>query len=218
MPQRSRRRPPGVEQLDARILLASTPAANPAPLPKLHLIPGEYPSADANRPFTPADLAAYAEAYESSRGGAAYTPQYDFNGTGFIGQNDATPILRGLAAITPAKPLKLTLKLAPGEQIRGHHPSISGAATRLGTVTVIGHTTPNSIVFFDVPSSEGGAGTSANYKFEGGAIATDGQGDFSFTVPLVASSHGGSLTNDEFLVRTPSGQQLIRAFPILRVK
>jgi hypothetical protein len=145
-----------------------------------------------------------------------FTPQYDFNGTGFIGQNDATPILRGLASITPHVPLRLQLTLAPGEQVAGHHPANSGGVTRLGTVTVIGRTTPNSIVFTDGPTTTSTLPL-GNFKFQGIAVASDSQGNFSYTARLADLSRGGSLTGTTFLIRTPFGQQTIRAFPILRL-
>ena len=205
MPPRRPRIRPGVESLDARLVLSASALSPPT-----HLIPGQYPSADAHRAFTPADLQAYAAAYQTYRGQANFTPQYDFNGTGFIGQNDATPILRGLALITPRIPFKITLALAPGQQVAGHHPSNNGGVTRLATVTVVGKTTPNSIIFSDDP-------TAANYKFRGTAVVSDSRGDFEYTLKLGDLSRGGSLTNTEFLIRTPFGQQKIRAFPILRL-
>ncbi len=213
---------PGVESLDARVVLsASVPvaaAATAAVGPPLHPIPGSYPSANPNRPFTPADLQEYAKVYLSFAGAPDFTPQYDFNGTGFIGQNDATPILRGLASITPREPLKLSLRLAPGEQVRGHHPANSGGVTRLATVTVIGKTTPNSIVFIDGPTTATHSEATGNFKFLGGALATDSRGYFYYNIELAALSHGGSLSAPGFLIRTPFNQQLTRAFPILRIR
>jgi len=227
---------PGVESLDARVLLstatpaatATTPAINTAgpprtrstgtageSLPLVPLVPGEYPSADRFRAFTSADLRAYTAAYESFRGDPGYTPQYDFNGTGFIGQNDATPILRGLASITPRIPLRLTLALAPGQQIQGHHPANNGGATRLATVTIVGKTTPNSIIFTDGPTVKGNLST-GNFKFEGTALFSDAQGNFEDTVALAPLSKD-SLTANAFLIRTPFGQQTIRVFPVFRV-
>ena len=215
---------PGVEPLDARVVMSATlpaptgqAATAAAVAPPTHLVPGQYPSANPNRPFTPADLQTYANVYLSFKGAPDFTPQYDFNGTGFIGQPDATPILRGLAGITPRIPLKLTLALAPGEQVSGHHPSNSGGVTRLGTVTVIGKTTPNSIVFIDGSTKATHSLSTGNFKFQGGALATDAQGYFSYTTNLGANSRGGSITAPGFLIRTPFGQQLIRAFPILRL-
>ena len=180
-------------------------------------IPGSHPSANPNRPFTAADLRAYADAYLSAQGDPDFTPQYDFNGTGFIGQDDATPILRGLASVTPKGPPRLTFKLAPGEQVQGHHPANSGGVTRMGTVTVIGQTTPNSIVFVDGPTTASHQQTTGNFKFQGGALVSDAQGIFDYTVKLANVSRGGSLLGVNFLVRTPFNQQIIKAFPILRL-
>ena len=198
---------PGVEPLDARVVMSATvpgtTTATPVVAPPTHLTPGQYPSANPDRPFTPADLQAYAAAYETYLGVPGFTPQYDFNGTGFIGQNDATPILRGLAAITPHVPLRLTLALAPGEQVSGHHPANSGGVTRLATVTVIGKTTPNSIIFTDGPDHQRAACRPTNFKFQGIAVASNSQGNFEYTVKLNALSRGGSVTNTAFLVRTP---------------
>jgi hypothetical protein len=181
--------------------------------PPTHLIPGQFPSADPNRPFTPADLQAYAAAYETFVGQPNFTPEFDFNGTGFIGQNDATPILRGLASITPRVPLRLTLALAPGEQVSGHHPSNSGGVTRLETVTVVGKTTPNSIIFTDGPTTTSTLPL-GNFKFHGIAVVSDSQGNFEYPLTLTAPSRGGSETGTAFMVRTPFGQQTIRSFPI----
>jgi hypothetical protein len=225
MPAPKLRIRPGVEQLDIRIVMSASvvaSAATPGTTTQATFRPisGSQPSANPNRPFTPADLQAYSRAYLTTLGEPDFTPQYDFNGAGFIGQPDASPILRGLASITPHIPLKLSLKLAPGEQVSGHHPANSGGVTRDATVTVIGKTTPNSIVFLDSPftAANHSASSTGNFKFEGGALATDSQGNFSFTINLAALSHGGSLTATNYLVRTPFNQQLIRAFPILRIR
>lgn len=225
MPAAKHRLRPGVERLDGRVVLSTVLTPDPAtglvfttnPVLSILPIPGSHPSANPNRPFTPADLTAYAKSYLSHQGQPDFTPQYDFNGTGFIGQNDATPILRGLASITPKTPLKLTLALAPGDQVVGHHPANSGGVTRLGQVTVVGQTTPNSIVFIDGPTTSTHAQPTGNFKFQGGALATNAQGRFNYVVKLATPSRGGSLLGVNFLIRTPFGQQTIRSFPILRL-
>ena len=218
------RRPlrPGVERLDPRVVLATL---NPTPTHQaianqvgtFRVIPGRFPSANPDRPFTAADLQTYARVYLSHVGDPDFAPQYDFNGTGFIGQNDATPILRGLAAITPKVPLTLSLRLQGGQEVTGPHPANNGATTRLGNVTVVGKTTPNSIVFVDGPTGSTHSQTTGNYKFQGGALATDSQGYFRYNVDLPADSRGGSLLTANFLIRTPSNQQLIRSYPIRRL-
>lgn len=222
------RRRPRLEPLDGRILLAAAnPNAPPATPPAdtstagpvfpgdLTLVPGSHPSANRFRAFTPADLQSYANAYLAFSVDPRYNPALDFNGTGFIGQNDATPILRGLKAITPKQPFVLTVGLAPGEAIRGHHPSVNGAATHLARVTVVGKTTPNSILFYDAFANSR-LGASGNFKFQGGAFVSDSQGRFSYTLDLTPLSKN-SITTLNLLVRTPLGHQTIRAFPIIRV-
>jgi hypothetical protein len=154
------------------------------------------------------NLQAYAEAYLSHEGQPNYNPALDFNHNGFIGQGDAKPLLAALAPVTPHVPLQFSLALAAGEQVLGHHSANSGGVTRDSNVTVIGHTTPNSIVFTDKLT-----GPRANdYKFTGSAIAVNSAGYFSYPVALK-----GALTPTEYLVVTPFGQQTIRAFPIRKV-
>ncbi len=234
MQRSTRRHRPRLEPLDGRALLAVITPITPTPPPtssstsptspttvepvfptNLQLVPGSFPSADRFRTFNPADLQAYADAYLAFRVDPRYNAAYDFNGTGFIGQNDATPILRGLAGVTPKQPFVLTVGLAPGEAIRGHHPSVNGAATHLARVTVVGKTTPNSILFYDAFANSR-LGASGNFKFEGGAIVSDAQGNFSYTLDLTPLSKN-SITTLNLLVRTPFGRQEIRVFPIIRV-
>jgi len=214
--QRHRMRPV-LESLDTRIFLATVPTGTTAGIfpASLKLIPGSFPSANRFRSFTPADLQAYAEAYLAFSINPNYNAAYDFNGTGFIGQNDATPILRGLAGITPHGPLSVNLNLAPGQQIYTRHPSVNGAATRLGTVTVVGQTEPNSVIFYD-SFANSRLGASGNFKFEGGAVIADARGRFTHTLTLTPLSKN-SLTTFTILIRTPHNQQTIRAFPIFRI-
>ena len=210
---------PVLETVEARIVCASvvfgstsTGSDNFAPLPAV--IPGRFPSADRFRAFTQGDLENYTRSYLSFSGEANFNPAYDFNGTGFIGQNDATPILRGLASITPHERLTVHLKLANG-QLRTAHPSDNGAVTRLSTVTVVGKTTPNSVIFVDalVANRYGFAG---NLKFQGGAVASDAQGNFDITTPLTPLSKN-SLSTLTLLVKDPFGATTLRAFPIVRL-
>jgi hypothetical protein len=201
MPARSKRSRLGVEWLEPRLALSLTVAA---PAIDFSGANGAVP-ADRNRSFTPADLQAYTKAYQSHIGQPNYNPAYDFNGTGYIGQNDARPILRGLAAITRHLRFRIEMNLAPGEQIMGRHPINSGGVTYKKDVTVIGHTTPNSIVFTD---NIGGA-VPANFKFQGPAVVANAKGAFTVSYKL-----GIGLTQTNYLIFTPFGQQQIHAFPI----
>ena len=95
----------------------------------------------------------------------------------------------------------------------------SRRASRTGSPTgqsVVGKTTPNSIIFTDGPTTNSTLPT-GNFKFQGIAVASDSQGNFEYPVKLTGLSRGGSLTGTAFLVRTPFGQQTIRSFPIRRL-
>jgi hypothetical protein len=203
MPPHDRRVRPVLDGLEGRVALS---AVKPIATLVSTIGVGAVP-ADRNRPFTPADLQAYAKAYDSFLGQAAYNLAYDFHGTGYIGQNDSAPILGALAAITPRVPFRIVMNLAPGEQIQGNHTTNSGGVTYRPSVTVIGHTTPNSIVFFDKTK----AAVPGNYKFRGGAIAVNSQGVFSVPYKLDLG-----LTNTDYLIITPFGQRMIHDFPIIR--
>ena len=96
----------------------------------------------------------------------------------------------------------VSVSLAPADLIK--YPTVTNdplGITHHRDVTVIGHTTPGSIVFND--SSLG------NYSFNNMAIATDANGFFSYRLHL-----DSPLTNTEYLVVDPYGQQTSKALPI----
>ncbi len=200
---------PGVESLDQRLVMSVSHPTVSAPIPATAVA----------RAFTPADLQSFADAYLSVRGDSNFNPTFDFNGNGKIGQGDALPLLRALAPITPRVPPRLDIALAPGQQVVGHHPANSGGVTRLAIVTVVGKTTPNAIIFLDGPTAHTkGNQSTGNFKYEGGALASDSQGYFSYPVTLGTLSHSGSLTGTAFLAKDPFGRHMVRAFPILRIR
>ncbi len=105
---------------------------------------------------------------------------------------------------------------SPGQQVTGPHPKNSGGVTRDAEVTVVGRTTPNSIIFTDgspqYPPKKTfppGAYISGAYKFLGQALASDSDGYFSYKVKL-----SGALTQTEYLIKDPFGHQRVIAFPI----
>lgn len=150
------------------------------------------------------DLRAFAPAYLTSVNDGFYNPSADSNRNGFVGQRDAVTLVHNETPLTPKIPLNVYLTLAPGEVAKNTGDHTSGAVTYAHDVTVLGHTTPGSIVFAD-----SGLG---NYTFTGPALPTDKDGNFSIQVHL-----RDQLTNTEYLVFDPFGQQTIRAFPILRI-
>ncbi len=154
-----------------------------------------------------ADEQAFALAYMSHYGQPFYNPAADANGNGFVGHEDAKILLRNLTPLTPKVPLEVKLVLAPQDQVLGHVgvKNSGGITRRTGPVTILGKTTPGSIVFSD--------NSSGNYAFNHQAIPVDANGNFSFT----GSQSKDLLTNFEFLVIDPYGQQKIAAFPLYRI-
>jgi hypothetical protein len=148
-----------------------------------------------------ADLAAFPKYFLAQVGDALYNPAADANLNGQIGQEDARALVRNLNPGIPKTPLQVNLFLEPSQDVKGNVPSNSGGHTYAQTVTIRGRTTPGSIVFFD--SSFG------DYKFNGGAAATNAQGFFSVT-----AKNKDGINNNDFLVVSPFGQQKVQDYPI----
>lgn len=163
----------------------------------------EYLPGDINGDgqVTLADVQLFPKSYLSQVGDASYNVAADANLNGQIGQDDARFLERNLKPLTPKIPLKVRLTLAPQDAVKGHVPSNSGGHTFLKTVTILGKTTPGSIVFTD--------NSLANYSFAGTAVATDARGDFS-----VKATNSNGINNNDFLVIDPFGQQTIQDYPI----
>jgi hypothetical protein len=155
-----------------------------------------------------ADLQAFAPAYGSLIGQPNYNPAADFNHNGVVNLYDAKALLHNMAPLTPRLPLTARLILAPQDQIHYSGPTVSGAATFQKDVTILGHTTPGSLVIEDNHTSRLPGGTQA-YKFTGPAVATDANGFFS-----VSATNSAGLNNNDFLILDPFGQQMIIDFPI----
>lgn len=191
-----RRMVPYIEALDARLV----PSASTTAIPSLS--PAGDVGDQVKGPQTAKILQSFVSAYLSRRGESRYNPEVDTNHNGFVGQGDARPILRTFASVTPRRPLRISLALAPGDQVRGPRPENSGGVTRRTDVTIIGRTTPNSLVFTD--------DVFGDFKFAGQALASDSQGFFSYKLHL-----SDTLTQNNYLAFDPFGHQTIRAFPIL---
>ncbi len=150
---------------------------------------------------TLADLQAFPRYYLAKRGDPSYNPAADADHNGFIGHGDARLLLRNLTPLSPKVPISIQLSLAPGDQVKGPTTQNSGGVTNKEKVTILGHTTPGSIIFADSGNGD--------YTFTGEALATDARGNFSIEV-----TNKEGLNNFEFLAIDPYGQQTIRAFPI----
>ncbi len=155
-----------------------------------------------------ADLQAFAPSYGSRLGEASYNPAADFNQNGVINLYDAKALLHNMTPLTPRLPLAARLTLAPQDQIHYSGPTNLGGDTFQQVVTILGHTTPGSLVIEDNNTSRLPGGTQA-YKFTGPAVATDANGFFSVT-----STNSQGLNNNDFLILDPFGQQMIIDFPV----
>ncbi len=148
-----------------------------------------------------ADLQPFADAYETVPGGPKYNLAADFNHDGIVNQVDAKAIMQNMSPLTPAVPLQLIMNLRPADQAHYAAPKNSGGSTFKKDITIEGHTMPGSIVLED--DSRG------FYKWDGGAVATDANGNFSVTE---TNTQGVNTYN--FLVIDPFGRQLIRSYPV----
>ena len=148
-----------------------------------------------------ADLQPFADAYESVPGAPKYNLAADFNHDGIVNQVDAKALMQNMSPLTPAVPLQLIMNLLPADQAHYAAPKNSGGSTFKKEITIEGHTMPGSIVLED--DSRG------FYKWDGGAIATDSNGNFSVTE---TNTQGVNTYN--FLVIDPFGRQLIRSYPV----
>ncbi|APW60424.1 hypothetical protein BSF38_01892 [Paludisphaera borealis] len=155
-----------------------------------------------------ADLQAFAPTYMSSAGGSKYVASADFNQNGVINLYDAKALLHNLAPLTRNIPLSVSMHLAPADQAHYAATTTSGASTLHKVVTIIGRTTPGSLIIEDNHTSRLPGGTQT-YSFTGPAHATDANGFFS-----IQTTNEEGLNNNDFLILDPFGHQLIRAFPI----
>jgi len=155
-----------------------------------------------------ADLQAFSSSYMSQLGSPKYNPAADFNQNGVINLYDAKALLHNMAPLTPDLPLTARLTLAPQDQIHYSGPTNLGGDTFQQVVTILGHTTPGSLVITDNNTSRLAGGAQA-YKFTGPAVATDANGFFSIT-----TTNTEGLNNNDFLILDPFGHQMIIDFPI----
>jgi hypothetical protein len=172
----------------------------------LAYLPGDI---NGDHTVNASDLAAFEKSYNQHVGSPKYNPLADVNQNGYVGLDDGKDIERNISPLTPPGPLNVQLDLAPGEKILSPHSehlavTNSGGITRLQNVTVLGHTTPYSIVFID-------SGT-GDFRFVGAVTFADANGSFSASFFLK-----NQLSNTNYLVIDPGLQQTIRAFPIMRI-
>ena len=150
---------------------------------------------------TQADLQPFASAYETVPGDPNYNLAADFNQDGIVNQIDAKALMQNMPPLTPKVPLQLVMNLLPADQAHFAASQNSGGSTFKQNVTIEGHTMPGSIVLED--------NSNGYYKWDGGAVATDADGNF----PVNEKNTQGVNTYN-FLIIDPYGQQLIRSYPV----
>jgi hypothetical protein len=148
-----------------------------------------------------ADLQAFAESYSASVGNPNYNSASDFNLDGIVNQIDAKALMQNMPPLTPKVPLELVMNLLPADQAQYAAPKNSGGSTMKKEITIEGHTMPGSIVLEDT--------SSGYYKWNGGAVATDRDGNFS-----VKETTTQGVNTYNFLIIDPYGRQLIRSYPV----
>jgi hypothetical protein len=149
-----------------------------------------------------ADLQAFAESYGASAGKANYNSAADFNLDGIVNQIDAKALEENMPPQVPSTvPLALIMNLLPADQVHYAASKNSGGSTMKKDITIEGHTEPGSIVLED--------NGNGYFKWDGGAVATNVQGNFS-----VEETNTQGVNTYNFLIIDPYGQQLIRSYPV----
>jgi hypothetical protein len=150
-----------------------------------------------------ADLKSFSAAYLTVNGDGLYNRSADANVNNFIGQNDGYGVVTNLTPMSKPRPLSVKMSLAPGDQDNRSNLHNSGGITSKNVVTIIGRTTPGSLILTD-------SGL-ADYSFTGPAIYANANGYFAITQKLTQG-----ITNTEFKIIDPFGNRIIHAFPILK--
>lgn len=187
------KRQPNLEMLETRLAMSAAAPSAAAPLASTNLLPGTD---------TLPILQAFTQAYPSRFGNSNYNPIFDLNHNGQIGQTDGQILLHRLTPISRPIPLRIHLGLAPADQAHGPTPKNLGGATHHRVVTVLGHTTPGSLVF-------SGTGT-LDARLHGPAYVADANGNFAIPVTMK-----DGINQFDVQVNDPFGRHLFRAFPIL---
>jgi len=148
-----------------------------------------------------ADVTAFAAAYETQPGSPNYNAAADFNLNGIVNLYDAKALMQNMTPLTPKVPLQLVMNLLPADQV--HYPASknSGGSTLDRDVTIVGRTTPGSIVLED--------NKKGYYQWDGPAVATNASGSFS-----VQEKNTQGVNTYNFLILDPFGRQLIRSYPV----
>lgn len=224
-PRRSRR--PGREILETRrvpALAFPTAAADVGGLTAAPLL-GTVPAVPArvvgdvngDGLLDQADLAAFARAFRSVAGNRRYNPAADLDGSGTVSLQDGKALLARIPPLVPDGPLSLFVTIDARQRVPHPADHNSGPITRRKVVTVIGRTTPGSLVFVDSVSNL--------FKFDAGVLVADSRGRFKQRLRLFvdastprAQQINQPLTNHAYLAIDPFGHQKRFVMPILRLE
>lgn len=148
-----------------------------------------------------ADLERFANAYGSSPGQPNYNPAADFNLDGIVNLYDAKALEHNMPPLSPDQPLTAVVNLTPSDQAHYAASKNSGGSTFKKDVTIVGHTTPGSLVIEDSSGQD--------FTFTGTAVSTNAKGYF-----FIKSKNSAGVNQNDLLILDPFGHQLIRAFPV----
>lgn len=194
-----------LEALESRLAFS---AVRPLAVAAGHAIPGPPARPPIVAPVIPgaaetiATLREFTQHYPSRVGEPNYDPAFDLNQNGLIGQGDGKLLLRALPPVSPRRPLRLAVTLAPDSQARGTVPTNLGGVTQTKTPTILGRTSPGALIFT-------GTGL-VDLRLTGPALVADEHGNFSTTLDLDAG-----VSQFDLMVVDRYGQQYLRAFPIM---
>lgn len=193
-----------LEALESRLAFS---AVRPLAAAAAHAIPRPPARPPIVAPVLPgaaetiATLREFTQHYPSRIGEPNYDPAFDLNHNGLIGQGDGKMLLRALPPVSPRRPLRLAVTLAPDSQAKGSVPTNSGGVTQTKTPTILGRTSPGALIFT-------GSGL-VDLRLTGPALVADEQGNFSTTLDL-----DSGLAQFNVMAVDRYGQQYLRAFPI----
>lgn len=158
-----------------------------------------------------ADVQVFAPTYSSKIGDPNYLASADFNHNGVINLYDAKALMANVQPLTPPIAQEAEIHLAKGDQPRWDATTTSGASTVFERPTIVGKTTPGSLIIEDNPQKGLLPGGSQAYKFNGAAHATNADGTFSFPT---SNPNKEGLNNNDFLILDPFGHSMIYDLPV----
>lgn len=148
-----------------------------------------------------ADEQAFVNTYPARTNQSGYYAAADSNQNGIINQYDAMALERNMPPYRKPGGGWTLINLAPQDLIKHSQSINSGSATTKKNITIVGYTTPGSIVLAD--------STLGDYTFGSTALSTDARGFYS---TKAINTSGVNIYN--FKILDPYGHQYIRSFPV----